>query len=219
VAKRPSSRARILAASSTACAQRGAAGAHEALHGRRRVVAIRVRRPEQAHRVVLDMARHRDAAHERLHLDHPLPAHDGRDLGLVTGRRPVEDGVQVLARREGHVELEEEPVELRLGQGVEVVGEVTAKQSGSVGFVGFGIGRKGSLWVAHKGRQTPATHICFRAPTRAAVRDFHAAALDAGAKDNGGPGVRPEYHDAYYAAFVLSPEGHNIEAVCFEGES
>jgi hypothetical protein len=51
------------------------------------------------------------------------------------------------------------------------------------------------------------------------VRDFHAAALGAGAKDNGGPGVRPEYHDAYYAAFVLSPEGHNIEAVCFEDES
>jgi hypothetical protein len=51
------------------------------------------------------------------------------------------------------------------------------------------------------------------------VRDFHAAALGAGAKDNGGPGVRPEYHDAYYAAFVLSPEGHNIEAVCFEVEA
>ena len=102
--------------------------------------------------------------------------------------------------------------------GLEVVGEVTAEQSGSVAFVGFGIGRKGSLWVAHNGRQTPTTHICFRAPTRAAVRAFHAAALGAGAKDNGGPGVRPEYHDAYYAAFVLSPEGHNIEAVCFEDE-
>jgi dienelactone hydrolase len=50
------------------------------------------------------------------------------------------------------------------------------------------------------------------------VVSFHAAALGAGAKDNGGPGVRPEYHDAYYAAFVLSPEGHNIEAVCFEDE-
>ena len=103
--------------------------------------------------------------------------------------------------------------------GMEVVGEVTAEQSGSVGFVGFGIGRKGSLWVAHNGRQTPPAHICFRAPGRAAVRNFHAAALGAGAKDNGGPGVRPEYHDAYYAAFVLSPEGHNIEAVCFDDES
>ena len=103
--------------------------------------------------------------------------------------------------------------------GMQIVGEVTAEQSGSVGFVGFGVGRKGSFWVAHNGQQTPTTHICFRAPSRAAVRDFHAAALEAGAKDNGGPGVRPEYHVAYYAAFVLSPEGHNIEAVCFEGES
>jgi len=103
--------------------------------------------------------------------------------------------------------------------GMQMVGEVTAEQSGSVGFVGFGVGRKGSFWLAHNGRQTPTTHICFRAPTRAAVRDFHAAALGAGARDNGGPGVRAEYHDAYYAAFVLGPEGHNIEAVCFEGES
>jgi catechol 2,3-dioxygenase-like lactoylglutathione lyase family enzyme len=103
--------------------------------------------------------------------------------------------------------------------GMQIVGEVTAEQSGSVGFVGFGVGRKGSFWVAHKGRQTPPTHICFRAPTRAAVRDFHAAALEAGAKDNGGPGVRPEYHDAYYAAFVLSPEGHNVEAVSFADEN
>jgi catechol 2,3-dioxygenase-like lactoylglutathione lyase family enzyme len=102
--------------------------------------------------------------------------------------------------------------------GLEIVGEVTAEQSGSVGFVGFGIGRKGSLWVAHKGRQVPSAHICFRAPTRAAVRDFHTAALEAGGKDNGSPGVRPEYHQAYYAAFVLSPEGHNIEALCFEEE-
>ena len=103
--------------------------------------------------------------------------------------------------------------------GMEIVHEVGAEQSGSVGFVGFGIGRKGSFWVTHKGRQTPTTHICFRASTRASVRDFYAAALEAGAKDNGGPGVRPEYHKAYFAAFVLCPEGHNIEAVCFEEES
>jgi catechol 2,3-dioxygenase-like lactoylglutathione lyase family enzyme len=81
--------------------------------------------------------------------------------------------------------------------GLDVVGEVTAEQSGSVAFVGFGVGRKGSFWVAHNGRQSPTAHICFRAPTRAAVRGFHAAALGAGAKDNGAPGVRHEYHDAY----------------------
>jgi len=103
--------------------------------------------------------------------------------------------------------------------GMVIVGEISADQSGSVGFVGFGIGRKGSLWLAHKGQQPPATHICFRASTRAAVRAFHAAAIQAGGKDNGGPGVRTEYHKAYFAAFVVSPEGHNIEAVCFEEES
>jgi len=103
--------------------------------------------------------------------------------------------------------------------GLELVAEVSAKQSGAVAMLGFGIGRKGSFWVAESGRQTPSAHVCFRASSRAAVRAFHKAALEAGAEDNGGPGTRPEYHPAYYAAFVLSPEGHNIEAVCFEDES
>lgn len=83
---------------------------------------------------------------------------------------------------------------------------------------GFGIGRKSSLWLVEKGRQTPATHLCFRARTRAEVRAFHEAGLAAGGTDNGPPGVRAVYHPAYYAAFVLDPEGHNIEAVCFEPE-
>jgi catechol 2,3-dioxygenase-like lactoylglutathione lyase family enzyme len=102
--------------------------------------------------------------------------------------------------------------------GLALVGEFSAEVTGDVAMVGFGIGRKGTLWIAARGQQTPATHICFRASTRACVRDFHSAALDAGGADNGAPGPRPEYHDAYYAAFVLDPEGHNIEAVCFEPE-
>jgi catechol 2,3-dioxygenase-like lactoylglutathione lyase family enzyme len=102
--------------------------------------------------------------------------------------------------------------------GLELVARVSAEQSGTVAFVGFGIGRKGSFWVAQTGRQTPMAHVCFRAATRAAVRAFHKAALSAGAENNGDPGTRPQYHPAYYAAFVLSPEGHNIEAVCFEDE-
>lgn len=102
--------------------------------------------------------------------------------------------------------------------GIEKVGEVSAEISGSVAFAGFGIGRKGSLWIAEKGRQTPTTHICFRAPSREAVQNFYKAALDAGGNDNGAPGIRPEYHPEYYAAFVLDPEGHNIEAVCFKAE-
>jgi len=102
--------------------------------------------------------------------------------------------------------------------GLEVVGEVSAEQSGSVAFAGFGIGRKGQLWLAEKGQQTPATHICFRAASCSDVRAFHDAALAAGGSDNGAPGIREIYHPAYYAAFVTDPEGHNIEAVCFEPE-
>jgi catechol 2,3-dioxygenase-like lactoylglutathione lyase family enzyme len=68
-------------------------------------------------------------------------------------------------------------------------------------------------------REAPAPpsvgmHICFRAPDRAAVSAFHAAALAAGGRDDGPPGIRTVYHAAYYAAFVLDPDGHRIEAVC-----
>ncbi len=57
-------------------------------------------------------------------------------------------------------------------------------------------------------------HVSFRAADRAAVDAFHAAALQAGATDDGVPGPRPHYHADYYAAFVLDPDGHRIEAVC-----
>lgn len=57
-------------------------------------------------------------------------------------------------------------------------------------------------------------HWCFRAPNRAAVDAFHAAALANGGRDDGAPGLREAYHDAYYAAFVLDPDGNRIEAVC-----
>jgi catechol 2,3-dioxygenase-like lactoylglutathione lyase family enzyme len=60
----------------------------------------------------------------------------------------------------------------------------------------------------------PGAHLCFRAPDRAAVRAFHAAALAAGGRDDGMPGLRPQYHEHYYGAFVLDPDGHRIEAVC-----
>jgi len=61
-------------------------------------------------------------------------------------------------------------------------------------------------------------HFAFMAKDRAAVKAFHQAALAAGAKDNGEPGLRPEYHEGYYGAFVLDPDGHNIEAVCHRPE-
>jgi catechol 2,3-dioxygenase-like lactoylglutathione lyase family enzyme len=69
-------------------------------------------------------------------------------------------------------------------------------------------------------REKPAQlHIAFVAESREQVRAFHAAALQAGAKDNGPPGLRPNYSGRYYAAFVIDPDGHNIEAVCHEREA
>jgi catechol 2,3-dioxygenase-like lactoylglutathione lyase family enzyme len=65
----------------------------------------------------------------------------------------------------------------------------------------------------------PGMHVCFRAPDRKAVRTFHAEALAAGGKDDGAPGIRPLYHPNYYAAFVLDPDGHRIEAVCHAPET
>ena len=60
----------------------------------------------------------------------------------------------------------------------------------------------------------PGAHVCFRAPDRAAVDAFYAAALASGGRDDGASGLRPQYHAHYYAAFVLDPDGHRIEAVC-----
>jgi catechol 2,3-dioxygenase-like lactoylglutathione lyase family enzyme len=61
-------------------------------------------------------------------------------------------------------------------------------------------------------------HLCFRAPDRAAVRAFHAAALAAGGRSDGDPGPRPQYHADYFGAFVLDPDGNRIEAVCHAPE-
>jgi catechol 2,3-dioxygenase-like lactoylglutathione lyase family enzyme len=61
-------------------------------------------------------------------------------------------------------------------------------------------------------------HLAFRADTREQVEAFYRAALEAGAKDNGPPGLRPHYHANYYAAFVIGPDGHNIEVVCHAPE-
>lgn len=62
------------------------------------------------------------------------------------------------------------------------------------------------------------THLCFRAPDRAAVRAFHAAALATGGRDDGTPGLRHLYHPDYFAAYVLDPDGHRIEVVCHAPE-
>ena len=62
-------------------------------------------------------------------------------------------------------------------------------------------------------------HLCFRAPSRCAVQEFHVAALTAGGQDDGTPGLRPQYHADYYGAFVFDPDGHRIEAVCHAPET
>jgi catechol 2,3-dioxygenase-like lactoylglutathione lyase family enzyme len=79
---------------------------------------------------------------------------------------------------------------------------------------GFGANGKPDFWIGGEGRLDRPVHIAIRAEDRAAVDAFYRAALAAGGKDNGAPGLRPHYHPNYYAAFVLDPDGHNIEAVC-----
>ncbi|MFB2917992.1 MULTISPECIES: VOC family protein [Aerosakkonema] len=78
----------------------------------------------------------------------------------------------------------------------------------------FWIGRKQDLTTAVA--PSPGFHIAFQATTRGAVDAFYTAAMAAGATDNGKPGLRPQYHANYYAAFVLDPDGYNIEAVCHQ---
>lgn len=75
----------------------------------------------------------------------------------------------------------------------------------------------GDFWISSGTPFTPRSHIAFHARSEAEVVAFHAAALQAGAKDNGAPGLRPHYHERYYAAFVHDPDGYNIEAVFHGG--
>jgi len=91
---------------------------------------------------------------------------------------------------------------------------------------GFGRGGKPELWIgaqqtsfqtASQIRVITPVHVCLRASSRAEVDAFHRAAIAAGGKDFGAPGLRPEYHPGYYGAFVLDPDGHNIEAVFHGG--
>jgi catechol 2,3-dioxygenase-like lactoylglutathione lyase family enzyme len=84
-------------------------------------------------------------------------------------------------------------------------------------FAGFGVKGKPDFWIdGSAGAPKETIHIAFRAAGRADVRAFYEAALAAGAKDNGPPGVRPHYHEHYYGAFAHDLDGHNIEAVCHE---
>jgi catechol 2,3-dioxygenase-like lactoylglutathione lyase family enzyme len=103
---------------------------------------------------------------------------------------------------------------LRIG----VILEFPASVTGNYDVAGLGADGKPFLWLAAAGKATPRVHLAFRAETRAQVDAFHAAALAAGGADNGAPGLREIYHPTYYGAFVLDPDGNNIEAVCHRPE-
>jgi catechol 2,3-dioxygenase-like lactoylglutathione lyase family enzyme len=84
-----------------------------------------------------------------------------------------------------------------------------------------GFGRDGNpqFWIGAGDKSAGRLHLAFTARNRDEVRAFHAAALAAGATDNGEPGLRPDYHPHYYGAFVIDLNGHNIEAVCHSPEA
>jgi catechol 2,3-dioxygenase-like lactoylglutathione lyase family enzyme len=83
-------------------------------------------------------------------------------------------------------------------------------------YAGFAGPDKERIWIGHTaGGSHGYAHIAIQAKDRATVRKFYEAAMKAGGRDNGGAGLRPNYSPTYYGAFVLDPDGHNIEAVCF----
>jgi catechol 2,3-dioxygenase-like lactoylglutathione lyase family enzyme len=87
------------------------------------------------------------------------------------------------------------------------------------GTVAFGRPGRPSLWFSQGAQVRQLIHVALTAATRAEVDAFHAAALAAGGTDHGAPGLRPHYHPNYYGAFVLDPDGHNLEAVCHTPEA
>jgi catechol 2,3-dioxygenase-like lactoylglutathione lyase family enzyme len=98
--------------------------------------------------------------------------------------------------------------------GYSVLMEIPTEYTGGAVVLGFGVAPKPDFWLHQGTPQTPRLHIAFRADNRAQVDAFYRAAIAAGGKDNGPPGLRPHYHPDYYGAFVFDPDGHNIEAVC-----
>jgi catechol 2,3-dioxygenase-like lactoylglutathione lyase family enzyme len=103
--------------------------------------------------------------------------------------------------------------------GITLIMTVTPDQTESGGTAhGFGSEGKPYFWVGDNERTGEGTHVAFEVDTRAKVDSFHQAALAAGGRDNGAPGLRPHYHPNYYAAFVYDPDGTNIEAVCHHPE-
>ena len=98
--------------------------------------------------------------------------------------------------------------------GIGLIMEVTPEQSGGSAHAGFGENGKPYFWIGDADATRGHLHVAFTAKSRTDVDAFYKAALAAGARDNGAPGLRPHYHADYYGAFVLDPDGNNVEAVC-----
>jgi catechol 2,3-dioxygenase-like lactoylglutathione lyase family enzyme len=94
---------------------------------------------------------------------------------------------------------------------MEVPAELTESRAPAAG---FGADGRPDFWIGGEGALHKPLHVAILAKDRAAVDAFRRTALGAGGRDNGAPGLRPHYHPNYYGAFVLDPDGHNIEAVC-----
>jgi catechol 2,3-dioxygenase-like lactoylglutathione lyase family enzyme len=103
-----------------------------------------------------------------------------------------------------------------LGYGL--VMEVPQQQNDDQPAAGFGADGKPDFWIGGEGGLNKPLHVALVASDRATVDAFYKAAIAAGGRDNGAPGIRPHYHPNYYGAFVLDPDGHNIEAVCHAPE-
>jgi catechol 2,3-dioxygenase-like lactoylglutathione lyase family enzyme len=102
--------------------------------------------------------------------------------------------------------------------GIGVVMEVTSEETGGVSAAGFGDEQKPYFWIGTGDKPKGGQHVAFATMSRKAVDDFYKAAIAAGGRDNGAPGLRPQYHPDYYGAFVFDLDGNNIEAVCHRPE-
>lgn len=102
--------------------------------------------------------------------------------------------------------------------GYSLIMEFPASVTGHTDVAGFGEPPKPDFWISGGTPNRPALHIAFRVSSREMVDAFYKAAMVAGGTDHGAPGIRAHYHPNYYGAFVLDPDGHNIEAVCHEAE-
>jgi catechol 2,3-dioxygenase-like lactoylglutathione lyase family enzyme len=98
--------------------------------------------------------------------------------------------------------------------GISLLMDITAAQSGTADFAGFGRGEKPFFWIGNGGPAAAGIHVAFTAASRDEVDAFYKAALSAGGTDNGAPGLRPHYHPNYYGAFIKDQDSNNIEAVC-----